>query len=289
VDERWLDVDGIQVFVRTWGDERGQPVLFWHGVGLTSRGSLALSEAGPILASGHALRVVALDAPGFGKSPAAADADAYRPEALADLVPPLLDALGIERAAFMGFSWGADIGCHVAARYPERLDALVLLDAGYVDPPFDADVAYDTRVQRHEQLWREKCASSWEEVVAELRARSPRSTPEIEEGWRAGWREEDGRLVPAVAPWIVAAVEHGIAHSPPSSTWPRLAAAKLPVLSLTEGDARDEDLARFAAGVPHAEIRRIEGAGHDVLVDGGPDVVHAVGAWLLRFRSSRRC
>jgi len=49
----------------------------------------------------------------------------------------VLDELGLDRAAFMGFSWGGDVGVHVAARHPERLTGLVLLDAGYRDPPFD--------------------------------------------------------------------------------------------------------------------------------------------------------
>lgn len=287
MNELWLDVGGAPLFVRSWGADDALPVLYWHGVGLTSRGSLALNEAGPMLADGHGLRIHALDAPGFGNSPAR-EPDGYRPQALADLVPPLLAALGLDRVAFVGFSWGADIGCHVAARHADRLHALVLLDAGYVDPPFDPSEAYEVRLERYEREWREQGAPSWDAVLANLRARSRRSTAELEAGWRAGWREEeDGSVVPAVPPWLVAAVEHGIAHAPPSTTWTRLAAGGLPVLALTEGDARDEDLARFAAAVPRAETRRVEGAGHDVLADGGPPVVHAVGDWLARQSGSQ--
>jgi pimeloyl-ACP methyl ester carboxylesterase len=187
----------------------------------------------------------------------------------------------------MGFSWGGDIGCHLAARHPDVLDAVVLLDAGYVDPPFDRALSSEQRVERWARTWRERCAPSWDVVLAELRARSPRSSPAVEEGWRAGWREEGGRLVPAVPPWIVAAVEHGMAHSPASATWPRIAESRVPVLAVVEGDALDEDLARFAAAVPQAEIHRVEGGGHDVLVDGGPEVVGLVGSWLERAPSPR--
>jgi pimeloyl-ACP methyl ester carboxylesterase len=279
VDERWIDVDGERLFVRSWGEEGARPVLYWHGVGVVSRASLGINEAGPLLASDHGLRVLALDAPGFGKSPAR-EPEGYRPEALVDLVPPLLRALGLDRVAFMGFSWGGDLGCHLAARHPETLGALVLLDAGYVDPPFDRSLSYKARVERWERTWREKCAPSWDVVVADLRARSPRSSPAVEEGWLAGWKDDNGRLVPAVSPWIVAAAEHGMANSPASAAWPQIAQSLLPVLAVVEGDALDEDLGRFAAAVPQAEIHRVEGAGHDVLVDGGPPVVAAVGAWL---------
>ena len=50
--------------------------------------------------------------------------------------------------------------------------------------------------------------------------------------------------------------------------------------SVVAGDAPEADVERFAAEVPQAEIRRVHGAGHDVLTDGGPEVVHAVGRWL---------
>jgi pimeloyl-ACP methyl ester carboxylesterase len=50
-----------------------------------------------------------------------------------DLAVSLVDALGIERAAFVGHSRGAMIGARLAAAAPGRLSALVLLDAGYGD------------------------------------------------------------------------------------------------------------------------------------------------------------
>lgn len=53
MDELWVDVDGARVFVRGWGERRGRPLLCWHGVGLTSRASLFLNEAAPLLADGY--------------------------------------------------------------------------------------------------------------------------------------------------------------------------------------------------------------------------------------------
>ena len=78
---------------------------------------------------------------------------------------------------------------------------------------------------------------------------------------------------------MVAAVEHGMARNPPSGR-EVLAATWLPVLVVVAGEAPEEDVNRFAAEVPRAEIRRVDGAAHDVLTDGGPDVVDAIGRWL---------
>jgi pimeloyl-ACP methyl ester carboxylesterase len=107
--ERSIDAGGTSLQVRSWGEDIGRDVLYWHGVGLTSRGGATLGEAAPQLVRDHGLRVVALDAPGFGGSPALEPAH-YHPHALADLVPALLDALEVERVAFIGYSWAATSG-----------------------------------------------------------------------------------------------------------------------------------------------------------------------------------
>jgi pimeloyl-ACP methyl ester carboxylesterase len=278
VDEQFVDLPEAQLFVRAWGDPDARAVLYWHGVFIAPRASMTINEAGPWLAE-HGLRVLALDAPGFGKSPAL-EPSAYHPHALADLVPHLLDALGVERAPFVGFSWGGDIGCHVAARHADRLSGLAILDAGYSDPPFDAEQPFEQYVTENEADWNETVRPSWDAVFAEARKRHRRWSSAIEESVRAGRREEGGRIVPAGDPRVLAAVQYGIAQAPPSTTRAELAATRLPVLLVASDDAAADDLARLAADVPHAEIDRPGGVGHDVLIDGGPEVVHFLGAWL---------
>ena len=278
MDEQFVDLPETRLFVRAWGEPDARPVLYWHGVFIAPRASMSINEAGPWLAD-HGLRVVALDAPGFGKSPALEPAG-YHPHALAALVPQLLDALGVERAPFVGFSWGGDIGCHVATRHAERLSGLVTLDAGYSDPPFDAGQPFEQYVAEDEAEWNETVRPSWDAIFAEARERHRRWSPAIEESVCAGRREEGGRIVPTGDPRVLAAVQHGIAQAPPSTTRAALAATVLPVLLVVSDDAAADDLAQFAADVPQAEIHRPGGVGHDVLIDGGPELVHFVGAWL---------
>jgi len=267
------------VYVRGWGSPSGRPLLCWHGVGLTSRASLFLNEAGPLLADGYGLRVLALDAPGFGKSPPLEPAR-YAPDALVDLIPPLLDALELRRIAFMGFSWGGDLGCHLAARHPSTLAALVLLDAGYSDPPLDRKLTYGQRVQENSRAWRSRSAPSWDAVVNALRQQHRRWTPAIEEAARAGYRTRAGQQVPAVSPSVVAAVEHGMAQAPPSRVRRRLGEARLPVLLVASGEADEDALRGFVVDVPQAEVIRAYQTGHDILTDGGPEVVEVIGKWL---------
>jgi len=73
-------------------------------------------------------RVVRYDTRGHGASPV--PAGPYTVDDLADDVVALLDALGVERAHFVGLSLGGMMGMRLAARNPERVDRLVLLCTG---------------------------------------------------------------------------------------------------------------------------------------------------------------
>ncbi len=116
------------------------------------------------------------------------------------------------------------------------------LDAGYEDPHLDPAIPYDAYVESNE-----------------------RKAP-IEDA--------------TVEPRIVAAVEHGMAHAPPSATRGAIAAGDLPVLLVAAGEASEAQLERFASDVPQADIHRLEGAGHDVLADGGRHVAPLLVDWL---------
>ena len=79
----------------------------------------------PVLASaGH--RVIALDAPGFGDSTPTPDALSI--SGIADRVAGLLDQLDIKRATVLGLSMGGYVALAFAAKFADRLAALILAD-----------------------------------------------------------------------------------------------------------------------------------------------------------------
>ena len=88
----------------------------------------------PTLAQGH--RVVALDLPGFGFSDRSG-AIAYSPQAHAERVTRLMDALGIERAVVIGHSMGGGVAERVAVGFPGRVERLVLVAAVDASVPED--------------------------------------------------------------------------------------------------------------------------------------------------------
>ena len=89
------------------------------------------SRAGYTAPLAEAHTVITVDPLGLGASGAPQDPAAYALARRADYVVALLDEVGVDRAAFWGYSLGALTGYAVAVHAPERLTRLV---AGAFDP-----------------------------------------------------------------------------------------------------------------------------------------------------------
>ena len=281
---RLVDVADTQLAVREWGEAAGRPLLFWHALG--DHTSLQAIEVAPILVRDYGFRVLGVDAPGFGGSPRLPD-KRYQLPALAELGRELLDALGLGRVVWAGSSWGATVGVHVAAVHPDRVEALVLLDGGYLGPADDLGASL-RMIRRHwrsqPELW---SYDSWEAVDQEARAYFTRWTPELAASCRSGYREQDGKVVSIMGPDVYAAVIWGVLCAPPAEALARLGSSGVPTLLLAatlppeEEERRRPARERFAGFVPHGEIRLME-ARHSVLEDAPEETAPAIGAWLTQ-------
>jgi pimeloyl-ACP methyl ester carboxylesterase len=210
----------------------------------------------------------------MGDAPALDDPDDYLPTRLAAHVIVAADALGIDRFVFMGHSWGASIGVHLAAEHAERIEALVLLDAGHTDVP----------ERSREELEREFTADhaeldfeSWDAFLDAARSDRTTWSPALEERYRAGMTERDGRIVARLDPEAAAWALHGVMREPPSSAHERLGGPVL--LVVASRNDTSEAVARFLAAVPQADVRTVE-AGHDVLGDAPAETIAVVSDWL---------
>ena len=98
--EREIKIGGQRVRYREGGRPEGRAAVFWHGLG--DRSGLSIGEVAPLIG----LRVVAIDAPGFGDSPPLPEAGDYRLSSLAELAARLIATLGLDRPVWLGESWG---------------------------------------------------------------------------------------------------------------------------------------------------------------------------------------
>jgi pimeloyl-ACP methyl ester carboxylesterase len=230
--------------VREWGRQDDVPLLFWHALGPEASGA-ELGEVAPAIVD-SGFHVLAVDGPGFGRSPAL-PADGYRLESLVELLHQLADGRALERPVLMGHSWGGAIAVTYAGSYPEDVRALVLLDSGHIDyrdlPGVDGDRPVD-------------------EWIAEVRT----------------W--PDPRHAEARGMAMCGLTERV------SGAWRAIAEHEIPTLLVlaTEpphGDRNRAHIGRFQSAVPHAEIRWAAGAGHGLLADVGPPLGEDIASWLV--------
>lgn len=123
----FVPVDGLRAHLRDEGP-RGDsvPVLLLHG----TSASLHTWE-GWSAALRPSRRVIRVDLPGFGLT-GPDSANDYRIGRYTRFVVALLDSLRVPRADIAGNSLGGEIAWEVAARHPERVRKLVLVDpAGF--------------------------------------------------------------------------------------------------------------------------------------------------------------
>jgi pimeloyl-ACP methyl ester carboxylesterase len=122
--ERWIDVDGVRVHTVVWGDpDRDQRILLVHGLGAST---LSWQPVGARLATALDATVTAVDLPGFGltRLPPGRRATV---SASGRLVATLL-AEELGPAVVFGNSMGGAIGVGLAARRPDLVRSLVLVD-----------------------------------------------------------------------------------------------------------------------------------------------------------------
>lgn len=129
--ERFLDSDGVKLHTIDWGGS-GRTVLLLAGLGDTAQIYRGLA---PKLAG--KFRVLGLTRRGHGRSDH--PEGGYDLDTLVEDIRQVLDALAIERAILIGHSFAGLEMPRFAVRYPQRVEAIVYLDALFprLDPEPD--------------------------------------------------------------------------------------------------------------------------------------------------------
>lgn len=116
-------IEGRQVHYLEWGHRGLPPVVCLHGGGQTA---YMYEELGGSVGDRHHLLVP--DLPAHGDSDGIPEMDRHT---IAATIPPLLDAFGIAQATFVGASLGGIVSVTLAARHPDRVSAVALIDIGH--------------------------------------------------------------------------------------------------------------------------------------------------------------
>jgi pimeloyl-ACP methyl ester carboxylesterase len=257
-DSRFVEVNGITVHYKQAGS--GEPaLLLLHGFGASTFSWRAV--LGP-LSQGRT--VVAYDRPGFGLTERPMPGEwsgpnPYAPEAQAELAVGLMDALGFERAVLVGHSAGGTAALWTALAHPERVEALVLVDAavylGGGAPPWLRPLLRAPQLRRLGPLLL-RGIRRWGNRLLRMAWHDPsRITPDLWEGYLKPLRAKDWDR----ALWELVRAGH------PLGLEDRLSEVRVPVLVITGDDDRIVPTAqsiRLAGELPQARLVILPECGH---------------------------
>lgn len=127
---RKTSIDGVDIFYREAGSNDKPAILLLHGFPTSSHMYRNLI---PMLAENY--RVIAPDYPGFGYSDAPSEnAFTYTFDKLTEIIEKFINILGLRKYSLYMQDYGGPIGFRIAAKYPERIESLIIQNANaYVE------------------------------------------------------------------------------------------------------------------------------------------------------------
>lgn len=264
---RHLTVNGTALWVEDAGGD-GPPLLFSHGLLMSGR----MFDAQVAALQGR-YRCIRWDHRGQGRS-ADVSGRAISIEQVTDDAVALIRALALPPAHFVGLSMGGFVGMRLAARHPELLRSLTLLDTS-------ADAEPAENVPRYRLL---NALTRWlgirwvvGRVMPIMFGRTFLSDP-AKAADRAHWRAQLAGNRPSIYRAVNGVVER-------EAVAPELGKIRCPTLVLVG----EEDVAtvpakseRICALIAGADLVRIPGAGHSSSVEQPAAVTAALDAFLHR-------
>ncbi len=241
----FVEIPAGRIAYREWGSAAARPLLLIHGI---TSSSLTWWRVGPALAD--QFHVVAIDQKGHGDS--SKPAAGYRYLDQAQEAAAVCVALGLERPAVIGHSWGGGVAVAMATSTDLAVSRLVL-----EDPALGAQ---QTTAEQHAQLRRQFLARvGLDQAAAQAYARDNRLP------W---WSDEDAAARIDTArkgsPTAVAAV----LDASDRDGRQLLGQLRCPTLLLRGepelGGIVDAETARIAEQNPAIQVETIAGAEHNV-------------------------
>ena len=259
----WTSIGDLRVRYLDWGGN-GRPVVLLHGLASSAHW---YDLVAPCLRDKY--RLVAPDQRGHGQTTQADSG--YDWAALSQDVVGLMDHLDLDRAAVFGHSWGASVALNVAARFPDRIAALGLIDGG---------------VGRRSGTTREP----WEVVKARVRPRDvtgnreqflDRLRHQLSFCWNDQverivqtmvYEDQEGQIQDILRPENHLQVMHAMWQEPASDLYPRISCPTVIVpAGPTPERAGSERARQKQAGVesagkaiPRCQVRWIPDTVHDI-------------------------
>ena len=271
--DAFADVGGLRLHYLDWGTAGMPALVCLHGITQTAH---SWDEVAPALAANH--HVYALDQRGHGESAWAADGD-YRVDTQSRDVEAFIAEVVGPPVILVALSMGGLNAMTIAARAPTLVRALVVVDIAPEVQRRGVD-SIRTFVAATDEL------DSFEAFVERAHAFNPRRSIEnIRDRLRHNLRQlPNGRWTWKYDP---ALRDPRRLAGTTGDLWDRVRAIRCPVLVVrgAESDILAPEAAERLAGIAHAEVRTVAGAGHSVMGDNPTGFLAAVEPFLATLAS----
>jgi pimeloyl-ACP methyl ester carboxylesterase len=129
VYNRTVEVNGVDIFYREAGNKDAPTILLLHGYPTSSHMFRNLMKE-----LGDEYHLLAPDYPGFGNSeqPPMAEFD-YSFDNMAQIVEGFIEKMDVDKYSIYLMDYGAPIGFRIAAKYPERVESLIVQNGNAYD------------------------------------------------------------------------------------------------------------------------------------------------------------
>lgn len=269
VTERDVLAGGVRLHVREVGDPGADPVLFLHGIMGHRRDWDVLIDR-----LGGGRRVVAVDQRGHGRSEWTRS---YRVSDMAGDAIAVIERLGLRPVPVVGHSMGAMVALVVAARRPDLVERIVLIDV------VPESLATDFAQQMPEMFAALATAryDSVDDAVAEWHAGNPLARADLLRNYveHALVRSQDGRFR-----WgfDAAGLQGFVEGVTPDELWRAIDGVACPSL-VVRGELSPVTTVAQAAAVARrlgTRVVEIAGGGHDLGVERPEPVADVVEEFL---------
>jgi esterase len=273
--DRFIRANGLRFHCLEWGEPANPPMMLLHGFAQTchSWDFVALSFC-------DRFRVIALDMRGHGDSDWASDGD-YSLDTQQRDIHGVVEALGLKDVVLIGLSMGGRNAFTYAATHPEKVKALVIVDAG----PENLRAGTDNIrrfVQQEDEL------DSVEEFVERVRQFNPRRSPEQIRGSIIHNLKQlpNGKWTWKYDKLLRSPTGRGRMGPDPELTrrlWSYVESLRCPTL-VVRGAASDvialETAEAMQRRIPNGQLATVERAGHLVMGDNPAGFQRAVNEFL---------
>ena len=256
------------------------PILALHGLASSANWYERLAAR-----LSHQYQVFAPDQRGHGQTTQAPTG--YDWQTLASDAIRFMDHLGLDRAAVLGHSWGGNVAINVAARFPERVTGLVMIDGGFLDGHLLPDASWE--------LFRNRFAPR--NVSGDRQEFLGRLSEQLADCWGADlerivqtmvYEDEEGQIQDILRPAQHAQVLEAMWGEPPSVTLPNI---QCPTLIVPAGPRPDRAGSEFnrtktvmveaaARAVPNNRVHWISETIHDIGYHKPDDLAAAIMEFL---------